>query len=179
MTQDFASRGVKIGADEMIQISRAIGMKSGSLQCTVYENQDLMVHVANSRVVPNGTPVMAKDEPFHDYDFDYYLPTLEATTDRGTFSPGQSLTITTTVGNHGRPRKLTFRAWLEVGGTTILLGAGPLATVEALTGAAVQRSASAVVPASTPKGMGKLVVELDEAGTLDAVDYASVAVIVN
>ncbi|HZV03114.1 MAG TPA: C45 family autoproteolytic acyltransferase/hydrolase [Planctomycetota bacterium] len=166
----YEQAGTLIGPDEMKAISRTIAETSGSLQCVVYENTDLALHVANSRIVPGAGPAMARDEPFHDYDFDYYLPTLSFTTDRSVYAPGDAIQLAISVANRGRPRQLDVRAVLPV--TT-----GALATLS--TGQTGTASASLVLPAGTPPGTAVVLLELVESGTQDVVDYAVVAITVS
>src|SRR5438105_4689434 len=141
-----------MGPDEMIAISRTIAMPGDSLQCVVYENTDLVVHVANSRVTGPGKAVDACTEPYEAFDLDYYLPTITAKPDKAFYATGDTIQVALTVSNTGRPRKLEARAvgWPQ-------RGTGSLALV---------------VPAGAAKGPFELVVELLEAGTDDVVDYA-------
>jgi hypothetical protein len=68
-------------------------------------------------------------------------------------------------------------ASLEVGGTLVPLGTKPLATLEALPGKPGSGVASVTFPSVAP-GAAKIVIELDEAGTRDVVDFATADVTV-
>jgi hypothetical protein len=174
----YEQKGVLIGPAEMETISRTIGMASGSLQCVVYEQDDLVLHVANSRLVPGGQPAMARDEPYHVYDFDYYLPTATVVTDKSSYKTGDTVQIAVTVGNHGRDRHLSMNARLECGGASVALGATPAASVDALNGQTATATANVVVPAGIPAGQGNVIIELIEYGTHDIVDYALTPVVI-
>jgi hypothetical protein len=176
LVKGYEQQGVLMGAPEMETISKTIAMSKDSLQCVVYENNDLVLHVANSRIVPGGSPSVARDEPFHDYDFDYYLPTATVATDKSTYAVGDTIKLTINVGNHGRARTLDLRAHLEVAGTSIPLGSGSLGTVDVATGQSAPASASVTVPAGTVSGSVELVLELVESGTADTVDYATASI---
>jgi hypothetical protein len=176
LIQAYAANGVKIGADEMVAISKQIAMTDDSLQCVTYENTDLVIHVANSVIVPGGTPLKAREEPFEAFDLDYYLPSASIAVDRATFTSGDTITITLGVKNDGRPRKLDARVVLETAGAQTLIAQ---ATVEAITGKQTAVVLPTKIPAGVVPGLGRLTVELDEAGTRDSVDYGSVAVLVN
>jgi hypothetical protein len=170
LTKGYETQGVKIGLAEMEAIARKIGHAGSSLQCVVYENTDLMVHVANSRVVPGSAPADARDEPFHDYDLDYYLPTVQVVPDRAAYAVGDTMALTLTVGNHGRSRRLDAALWLETTGTHPVLGTKT--GIEVLTGQSVGTTLVCSVPAGATPGQAEIVVELREAGTADVVDYA-------
>lgn len=172
LTKDYEAKGVLMGADEMIKISRQIAMPGSSLQCVVYENTDLVVHVANSRVTSPGVAIDANVEPFERYDLDYYLPTIAAKPDKASYALGDTMQVTVDVSNRGRDRKLEARATLTA------LPSGTKTTwtqrvaLDAKTGKPVTGALALVLPASAPKGPSELVVELLEATTDDVVDYA-------
>ena len=169
MTKDFAAKGILMGADEMLEISKTIAMQSCSLQCVVYENTDLVVHVANSRIVPGAAAVDACNEPFHTFDMDYYLPTASTTLDKPFYAAGGMAAITVGVTNHGRPRTLDARVTLS--GSALV----PTVTIPAIaapTGVNATLMTQLQVPPGTRAGTYEVLVELDEAGTSDTVDYS-------
>jgi hypothetical protein len=172
MIQAYAAKGTPIGLAEMETISRTIAEPSGSLQCVVYESSDLVMHVANSRIVPGGPTAMARDEPFHDYDLDYYLPTVAVTPDKASYSLGDTLALTIDVANHGRPRRLDVQVSVVAAGQTYTLGS---LTLVASSASPAHVVAPFVFPA-VPAGAAAISLELDESGTRDVVDYAAAAV---
>jgi hypothetical protein len=168
MTKDFAAKGVLMGVDEMVEISRKIAMSSCSLQCVVYENTDLVVHVANARMVSGSQSVDACNEPFNTFDVDYYLPTASTTLNHASYSAGDTATITIGLTNHGRSRTLDAHVSLETG----LVPTVTLPSIAAPTNANGTFTAQLQVPAGTAPGTYEVLVELDEAGTQDTVDYS-------
>jgi hypothetical protein len=178
MIQAYEAQGTLIGLPQMETISHQIAEPSGSLQCVVYENTDLALHVSNSRIVPGAPTVNAKDEPFQDYDFDYYLPTVSVTPDQTTYAAGATATLTIAVVNDGRPRNVDVWASVVAGGQTVPLGSAPVASFAVWPG----NAGNAVVPAtfpSVPAGPAEIVLELDEGGTRDVVDYGVATVTAN
>jgi hypothetical protein len=177
MVGDYEKAGTKIGAPEMIAISRQIAMTDESLQCVVYENTDLVMHVANSRLVATAKAVDAKSEPFHRFDVDYYLASPTIVADRATYAPGDVVELALGVTNKGRTRKLEARVRGEIGYTTMQFGSA-LAKYEAITGKTAVEKVKVQLPASCPKGTVELVLEIVEAGTTDLVDVATTKVVV-
>jgi hypothetical protein len=169
MTQDFAARGVLMGADEMIEISKTIAMQSCSLQCVVYENTDLVAHVANSRILAGGAAVDACNEPFETFDMDYYLPTASTALDKPLYSAGDKATITIGLTNHGRQRTLDAHVTLSAGAMVPTI---TLPAIAAPTGVNAALMTQLQVPPGTPTGTYEVLVELVESGTTDTVDYS-------
>ncbi|MEZ0230166.1 MAG: C45 family autoproteolytic acyltransferase/hydrolase [Planctomycetota bacterium] len=177
LTKDYEAKGVLMGQDEMITISRQIAMPGSSLQCVVYENTDLVVHVANSRVTAPGQAIDANVEPFERWDLDYYLPTVAATPDKASYTAGDTIQLTLSVSNRGRARDLEVRATL-VGPGGVKTTWTQRATVKAATGQAAKGALALALPATAPKGPSELVVELLEAHSDDVVDFARTEVTV-
>lgn len=171
LTKAYEAQGVLMGADEMITISRTISMPGDSLQCVVYENSDLVVHVANSRVTGPGQAVDACTEPYEAFDLDYYLPTITVLPNASSYTAGDTMKLALGVSNHGRTRQLEARASLvpASGAAVTWTTRASFSVITNQTGSA---SLSLVIPAGVPAGPAELVVELVEAGTDDVVDYA-------
>ncbi len=171
ITKDYEAKGVLMGQDEMIKISRQIAMPGSSLQCVVYENHDLVVHVANSRVTAPGQAIDANVEPFERWDLDYYLPTVAAKPDKASYAAGDPIEIAVDVTNRGRDRKLEAQVSIlgPNGAKTVF---SKRAALDVKTGQAGKAKLAFAIPAGVATGPSELVVELLEANSDDVVDYA-------
>ncbi len=169
----YQAAGVKIGAQELIDLTKGVAMGGGSLQCTVYANSDLELYVADSRRTPNGN-IDAKDEPYVHYDFDYYLPTIEVRLDRAAYLAGETQGVTIDSSTLGSDRDLWLTIEIEgPGGATLshsqTQGPTPLAFRK---GAPATETFALDLPTGIPAGSYRVVAQLFERGTADLVDIS-------
>lgn len=171
----YVNAGVKIGADECLQISKDVAMRRNSLQCCVYANTDLEVWVANSRIDASGQAYDAWTEPFHRFSLDDYAPVARVVPDRTTFARGETVRVAVPVDTLGGAHGLDVQVALELGGVAVVLGRTTSVVLPA------RGSVTAIVDVTIPAtlgnvGIGALVVEVLETGTQDLVDVARAAV---
>ncbi|MBX3471063.1 MAG: hypothetical protein KF878_29700 [Planctomycetes bacterium] len=173
----FVNAGVKIGADECIQITKDVAMRRNSLQCVVYANTDLEVWVANSRIGPNGQLFDAWDEPYLHYSLDDYAPVARAVPDRTTFARGETVQVAVPITTLGRGHGLDVHVALDLGGVTTVLGSATALTLPDR--GAVTAIVDVTIPAGLGNvGLGALHVEVMETGTTAIVDVARTPVTV-
>ena len=171
--QAYVNAGQKIGADECIEITKAVAMRRSSLQCCVYANTDLEVWVANARTDAAGQSYDAWTEPYRHYSLDDYAPVARAVPDRSTARLGESLHVAVPLETLGRGHGLDVRVSLDLGGSMTLVGR--------TTGVVLpdRGNATAIVQVTIPStlsnvGVGKLTAEVVEVGTTHVVDVATV-----
>lgn len=173
---DYINAGTAIGAQELIELTRGVATRGGSLQCVVYANSDLELWVADSRRDPSGTKD-AFEEPYGHFDFDYYLPTIHASLDRPGYQAGDAQAITIATSTLGSDRDLELELSIEgPGGAVHFHTQGP-----ARHPLAFRRGQSGAVtygldlPYGLPLGAYKLRATLVERGTSDLVDVSLVS----
>lgn len=174
--QSFINAGVKLGAQELIQISHDVAMPNDSLQCVVYANTDLELWVANARKDATGIH-QARKEPYLHYSLDDYAPVTRAVPDKTTFARGETLRVAVPIETLGKGHALDVHVGLEVAGVTTVLGSAR--NVVLADRGATTAIVTITIPANlTNVGLGHLVAEVVEAGTQDLVDVARTGVTV-
>ncbi len=179
---------VPIGAPEMIRLTQDVAMTNGSLQCCVYENTDLVVHVASSALTTPGTgtgigggALDAFTQPYVRHDLNYYLPTVRVRPDRASYAPGDTQVLTLEWETLGCDRDLVAELHMEgpsgaygYGGVAapIPLAFRPMSPVQTT-------SVTVTIPSLAGAGAYHAVVRLYERGTLDLVDVATTPFAVN
>jgi hypothetical protein len=174
----YQQAGIKIGRAEAEAISRKVAMTS-SLQCCVYENSDLQLWVAYS-TFRGGQVIRAADEPYHRYDFNFYTPVVQASTDRSSYAPGDSQVITVNLSNLGGNRQLDLALSIKTA-QGVYSYTGMVNPTKVILKQFENRTLSftTTVPPNLPPGPCELVVELYEAGTRGMVDMSIVPWTVN
>lgn len=112
----YRDAGIKIGHEQAEAISRETAMRSGSLQCCVYNNTDRQVWVADAVIDDEGNALLACDQEYFHYDFDSCLPTIELKTNTRNFHPGSVLTLTMDTSNLGTDQTAHVYVALELDG---------------------------------------------------------------
>jgi hypothetical protein len=175
----YVNAGQPIGARELIDLTKGVATPRGSLQCVVYANSDLELWVADSRMIgPFGSmqAVDAFNEPYTHFDFNYYLPTIEASLDRAVYSAGSTQTVFLDTSNLGDDRDLWVWITLEgPGGTATHAEGGAPLPLSFPRGISLQAPFTLTLPAGLPAGDYRLVATLAERGTSDVVDISIAA----
>lgn len=175
----FKQQGVLIGPDEMRKISQDVAMRKSSLQCCVYANSDLKVWVSNARDVAGGS-VLAYQEPYHEYDFNYYVPTLTVRTATSVVPVGSRLRCALSTSNLGDARELDVHLRIEAAGREWPL-AGVIGPWRVAFPARQTFARDIIIdlPGNLPAGPCTLRFDACEQGTRDLVDTTAVEVTVN
>lgn len=112
----YMEKGVKIGSDEAIAISRETAMPDSSLQCVAYANSDLQMFVAYSVFDEEGNVHGAYSQPYNHFNFDAVAPEINLRPAKQVLSPGSMLTVPLETKNWGNEKSMDLYVILEIGG---------------------------------------------------------------
>jgi hypothetical protein len=165
--------GAKVGAKELIELTKDVAMTGSSLQCCVYANSDLQVWVANA-TLSNGAGKDASTQPYVRHDFDYYLPTVRIALDKAVYAAGEMQQVSIEWETLGSDRDLALALSIEgPGGQHFYPALGAPLPLSFRQGAPTQsRALSLALPPVMNAGSYDVVARLYERGTADLVDVA-------
>ncbi|MBI4612275.1 MAG: hypothetical protein HY720_01570 [Planctomycetes bacterium] len=169
----YERAGVPIGMEEMRQISREVAIPASSLQCVVMNNSDLELWVANARI-EDGKTYAAADEPYHFYDFGYYVPTADLAVTSASVRRRGTIPCTVAVENLGARRPLDLHFSLEMWGNRYDLATRASQPFPDPQGKPLEILVP--LPRDVPAGTGRLVLSVRDSGTVDLVDRDEVEI---